>query len=41
MTDTIKDKINKMTYGYVFTASNSSIDVSKQKTVNKILDKRK
>jgi hypothetical protein len=34
MTDTIKDKTNKMVYGYVFAASDFSIDVSKQKTVN-------
>lgn len=33
MTDIIKDKINKMVYGYVFTASDFSIDVSKQKTI--------
>jgi mRNA-degrading endonuclease RelE of RelBE toxin-antitoxin system len=38
MTDTVKYKINKMAYGYVFTASDFSIDVSRQKTVNKILD---
>jgi hypothetical protein len=31
MTDNIKDTINKMAYGYVFTASDFSIDVSKIK----------
>jgi hypothetical protein len=34
MTDIVKDKINKMACGYVFTASDFSIDVGKQKTVN-------
>jgi hypothetical protein len=38
MTDTINNTINKFAYGYVFTARDFPIDVSKQKTVNKILE---
>ena len=38
MTDIINNTINKLTCGYVFTARDFNIDVSKQKTVNKILD---
>jgi len=38
MTDIINNTINKFACGYVFTASDFHIDVSKQKTVNKVLE---
>jgi hypothetical protein len=38
MTDIINNTINKFTYGHVFTARDFPIDVSKQKTVNKVLE---
>jgi hypothetical protein len=38
MTDIINNTINKFAYGYVFTARDFPIDVSKQKTVNKVLE---
>ena len=38
MTDIINNTISKFTYGYVFTARDFPIDVSKQKTINKILE---
>jgi hypothetical protein len=38
MTDTINNTIKKFTYGCVFTARDFPIDVSKQKSVNKVLE---
>ena len=38
MTDIINNTIDKFAFGYVFTASDFSIDVSKQKSVNKVLE---
>ncbi|MDR2425329.1 MAG: DUF6088 family protein [Prevotellaceae bacterium] len=38
MTDIINNTINKFAYGHVFTASDFSVDVSKQKSVNKVLE---
>jgi hypothetical protein len=38
MTDIIKNAIDKFAYGYVFTSNDFYIDVSKRKTVNKILE---
>ncbi|MCX6309860.1 MAG: DUF6088 family protein [Bacteroidia bacterium] len=38
MTDTIRNTINRFEAGYVFTSSDFPIDVSKQATINKILN---
>ena len=38
ITETVKDKIESIAYGYVFTASDFPIDVTKQKSVNKVLE---
>jgi len=38
MTDIINNTIDKFACGYVFTASDFAIDVSKQKSVNKVLE---
>jgi hypothetical protein len=38
MTDTIRNTINRFAAGYVFTSSDFPIDVSKQATVNKVLN---
>ncbi|MDR2621942.1 MAG: DUF6088 family protein, partial [Dysgonamonadaceae bacterium] len=38
MTDTTNNTINKFAYGYVFSARDFPVDVSKQKTVNKVLE---
>ena len=38
ITKIVKDNIENITYGYVFTASDFPIDVTKQKSVNKVLE---
>jgi len=38
ITETVKKQIENMAYGYVFTASDFPIDVTKQKSVNKVLE---
>jgi len=38
ITEIVKDKIENIAYGYVFTASYFPIDVTKQKSVNKVLE---
>ena len=38
ITEIVRNKIEKIAYGYVFTASDFSVDVTKQKSVNKILE---
>lgn len=38
ITEIVRDKIEKFAYGYVFTASDFPIDVTKQKSVNKVLE---
>ena len=38
ITEIVKEKIENIAYGYVFTASDFPIDVTKQKSVNKILE---
>jgi hypothetical protein len=38
MTDTINSTINKFAYGYVFTSRDFPIDVSKHKSINKVLE---
>jgi len=38
ITEIIKDKIENLSYGYVFTASDFPVDVTKQKSVNKVLE---
>ena len=38
ITEIVKDKIDNTAYGYVFTASDFPIDVTKQKSVNKVLE---
>jgi len=38
ITDIVIEKIDSIAYGYVFTASDFPIDVSKQKSVNKVLE---
>ena len=38
ITEIVKDKIENLAYGYVFTASDFPIDVTKQKSVNKVLE---
>ena len=38
ITEIVKVKIENITYGYVFTASDFPIDVIKQKSVNKVLE---
>ena len=38
ITDIVTDKIENFTYGYVFTASDFPVDVTKQKSVNKVLE---
>ena len=38
ITDTVKNKIENLVYGYVFTASDFPVDVTKQKSVNKVLE---
>jgi len=38
ITETVKDKIENFAYGYVFTASDFPVDVTKQKSVNKVLE---
>lgn len=37
-TEIVNDKIENIAYGYVFTASDFPVDVSKQKSVNKVLE---
>ena len=36
--NTVVDKIENIAYGYVFTVSDFPIDVTKQKSVNKVLE---
>jgi len=38
ITDIVVAKIENFTFGYVFSASDFSVDVTKQKTVNKVLE---
>jgi len=38
ITEIVKDKIENFAYGYVFTASDFPVDVTKQKSVNKVLE---
>ena len=38
ITDTVKEKIENIAYGYVFSASDFPIDITKQKSVNKVLE---
>ena len=38
ITDIVREKIDNIAYGYVFTASDFPIDVTKQKSVNKVLE---
>jgi predicted transcriptional regulator of viral defense system len=38
ITEIVKNKIENITYGYVFTASDFPVDVTKQKSVNKVLE---
>jgi hypothetical protein len=38
ITNTVVEKIKNITYGYVFTASDFPIDVTKQKSINKVLE---
>ena len=38
ITNTVKCKIGSIAYGYVFTASDFPIDITKQKSVNKVLE---
>ena len=38
ITNTVTENIENFTYGYVFTASDFPIDVTKQKSVNKVLE---
>ncbi|MDR0430213.1 MAG: DUF6088 family protein [Tannerellaceae bacterium] len=38
ITDIVTEKIDSIAYGYVFSASDFPIDVSKQKSVNKVLE---
>jgi hypothetical protein len=38
ITEIVKEHIEKFAYGYVFTASDFPIDVTKQKSVNKVLE---
>jgi len=38
ITETVKEKIEKFACGYVFTASDFPVDVTKQKSVNKVLE---
>ena len=38
ITNTVKEKIENITYGYVFSASDFPVDVTKQKSVNKVLE---
>ena len=38
ITNTVKEKIENIAYGYVFSASDFPVDVTKQKSVNKVLE---
>ena len=38
ITEIVKNQIDKFSYGYVFTASDFPIDVTKQKSVNKVME---
>ena len=38
ITDIVKEKIENFAYGYVFSASDFPVDVTKQKSVNKVLE---
>ena len=38
ITEIVREKIENFTYGYVFSASDFPIDVTKQKSVNKVLE---
>lgn len=38
ITDIVIEKIDSIAYGYVFSASDFAVDVSKQKSVNKVLE---
>jgi hypothetical protein len=38
ITETVKNTIENIAYGYVFTASDFPVDVTKQKSVNKVLE---
>jgi hypothetical protein len=38
ITNIENEKIEKIAYGYVFTASDFPVDVNKQKSVNKVLE---
>jgi type II restriction/modification system DNA methylase subunit YeeA len=38
ITNIVNEKIEKIAYGYVFSASDFPFDVSKQKSVNKVLE---
>ena len=38
ITEIVKNKIENITYGYVFTAGDFPVDITKQKSVNKVLE---
>ena len=38
ITNTVKEKIENIVYGYVFSASDFLVDVIKQKSINKVLE---
>ena len=38
ITDIVKYKIENFVYGYVFSASDFPVDITKQKSVNKVLE---
>ena len=40
ITNTVKEKIENIAYGYVFSASDFPVDVTKQKSVNKVFTQR-